>query len=109
MRSKDFRVSTVQGHAGEFIFGYMQDVPVVLMNGEYIIMRVMHVRCRAATRLMKMLGAKILFLTNAAGGLGDGFAAGDIMMITDQLTMFVDSPADRSKCRRIRSPFPGYV
>ena len=80
-----FPVSTVQGHAGEFIFGYMQDVPVVLMNG-----RVHYYEGYAMsdvvlpTRLMKMLGAKILFLTNAAGGLGDGFAAGDIMMITDQ-------------------------
>ena len=63
-----FPVSTVQGHAGEFIFGYMQDVPVVLMNG-----RVHYYEGYAMsdvvlpTRLMKMLGAKILFLTNAAG------------------------------------------
>ena len=37
------------------------------------------------TQLMKMLGAKILFLTNAAGGLGDGFAAGDIMIAPTSL------------------------
>ena len=102
-----FPVSTVQGHAGEFIFGYMQDVPVVLMNG-----RVHYYEGYAMsdvvlpTRLMKMLGAKILFLTNAAGGLGDGFAAGDIMMITDQLTMFVDSPLIGANVEELGVRFP---
>ena len=102
-----FPVSTVQGHAGEFIFGYMQDVPVVLMNG-----RVHYYEGYAMsdvvlpTRLMKMLGAKILFLTNAAGGLGDGFAAGDIMMITDQLTMFVDSPLIGENVEELGVRFP---
>ena len=101
-----FPVSTVQGHAGEFIFGYMQDVPVVLMNG-----RVHYYEGYAMsdvvlpTRLMKMLGAKILFLTNAAGGLGDGFAAG-IMMITDQLTMFVDSPLIGANVEELGVRFP---
>ena len=102
-----FPVSTVQGHAGEFIFGYMQDVPVVLMNGRvhyyegYVMSDVV-----LPTRLMKMLGAKILFLTNAAGGLGDGFAAGDIMMITDQLTMFVDSPLIGANVEELGVRFP---
>ena len=102
-----FPVSTVQGHVGEFIFGYMQDVPVVLMNG-----RVHYYEGYAMsdvvlpTRLMKMLGAKILFLTNAAGGLGDGFAAGDIMMITDQLTMFVDSPLIGENVEELGVRFP---
>jgi len=44
------------------------------------------------TRLMSMLGAKILFLTNAAGGVQDGMKAGDLMMITDHIASFVPSP-----------------
>ena len=43
-------------------------------------------------RLMKMLGAKILFLTNAAGGLGEGFNAGDLMLITDHISIFAPNP-----------------
>lgn len=43
-------------------------------------------------RLMKMMGAKVLFLTNAAGGLNYDFAPGDFMMITDHIMNFVPSP-----------------
>ena len=102
-----FPVSTVQGHAGEFMFGYMQDVPVVIMNG-----RVHYYEGYDMTdvvlpiRLMKMMGAKTLFLTNAAGGLGDGFQAGDIMMITDQLSMFVDSPLIGPNVEELGTRFP---
>lgn len=102
-----FPVSTVEGHTGEFIFGYLGKVPVVLMNG-----RVHYYEGYAMTdvvlptRLMKMLGAKILFLTNAAGGLGDGFSAGDIMLITDQLAMFVDSPLIGKNVEELGTRFP---
>lgn len=104
---EDFPVSTVEGHAGEFLFGYMGEVPVVLMNG-----RVHYYEGYAMsdvvlpTRLMKMLGAQILFLTNAAGGLGDGFSAGDIMLITDQLSMFVDSPLIGENIQELGNRFP---
>ena len=43
-------------------------------------------------RLMGLLGAKILFLTNAAGGLGEGFNAGDLMLITDHVSVFAPNP-----------------
>ena len=88
-----FPVSTAPGHVGKFIFGYVEDVPVVLMKGrvhyyegypmEQVVM---------PTRLMKMLGAEILFLTNASGGINCSFKAGDLMMITDQISSFVPSP-----------------
>ena len=64
-----FPVSTVLGHKGRFVFGYVGDVKVVIMQGrvhyyegykmEDVVLPI---------RLMKMMGAKILFLTNAAGG-----------------------------------------
>lgn len=88
-----FPVSTVQGHKGRFIFGYVNDVPVVCMQGRvhyyegYPMTDVV-----LPTRLMKMMGAKVLFLTNAAGGLNYDFAAGDFMMITDHIMNFVPSP-----------------
>ncbi len=88
-----FPVSTVPGHKGRFIFGYVNDVPVVCMQGRvhyyegYPMTDVV-----LPTRLMKMMGAKVLFLTNAAGGLNYDFEAGDFMMITDHIMNFVPSP-----------------
>ncbi|MDO4453443.1 MAG: purine-nucleoside phosphorylase [Eubacteriales bacterium] len=88
-----FPVSTVQGHKGRFLFGYVENVPVVIMQGRvhyyegYPISDVV-----LPTRLMKMMGAEVLFLTNAAGGVNFDFQAGDFMMITDQISNFVPSP-----------------
>ena len=88
-----FPVSTVPGHAGKFIFGYLGDKKIVCMKGRihfyegYNISDVV-----LPARLMKMLGAKILFLTNAAGGLGEGFGAGDLMLITDHISIFAPNP-----------------
>ena len=88
-----FPVSTVQGHKGRFIFGYVKGVPVVCMQGRvhyyegYSMTDVV-----LPTRLMKLMGAKVLFLTNAAGGLNYDFAAGDFMMLTDHIMNFVPSP-----------------
>ena len=88
-----FPVSTVPGHAGKFIFGYLDNVKVVCMKGRvhfyegYNISDVV-----LPARLMKMLGAKILFLTNAAGGLGEEFKAGDLMLITDHVSIFAPNP-----------------
>ena len=81
-----FPVSTVPGHAGKFIFGYVGEVPVVCMKGRvhyyegYPISDVV-----LPIRLMKLLGAEILFLTNAAGGVNLDFKPGDLMMITDHI------------------------
>ncbi|MCR5557007.1 MAG: purine-nucleoside phosphorylase [Butyrivibrio sp.] len=88
-----FPVSTVPGHAGKFIFGYLDDVKIVCMKGRvhfYEGYQISDVVLPA--RLMKMLGAKILFLTNAAGGLGEGFKAGDLMLITDHVSIFAPNP-----------------
>ena len=88
-----FPVSTVPGHKGRFVFGYVGDVPVVAMQGRvhyyegYSIPDVV-----LPTRLMKLMGAEVLFLTNAAGGVNFDFKAGDLMMITDQIGSFVPSP-----------------
>lgn len=90
---KSFPVSTVSGHKGRFVFGYVGEVPVVVMQG-----RVHYYEGYAMEdvvlpiRLMKMMGAEILFLTNAAGGVNYDFSAGDFMLITDQIASLVPSP-----------------
>ena len=86
-------VSTVPGHKGRFLFGYVDDVPVVAMQG-----RVHYYEGYPMTdvvlpiRLMKLLGAGILFLTHAAGGVNPEVSAGDFMLIKDQIASFVPSP-----------------
>ena len=88
-----FPVSTVPGHAGKFIFGYLDNVKVVCMKGRVHFYEGYNVTdVVLPARLMKMLGAKILFLTNAAGGLGEGFKAGDLMLITDHVSIFAPNP-----------------
>lgn len=87
-----FPVSTVPGHKGRFLFGYAKGVPVVIMQGRvhyYEGYRMEDVVL--PVRLMKLLGAEALFLTNAAGGVNAGFHAGDFMLITDQIANFVPS------------------
>ena len=104
---EDFPVSTVQGHKGQFVFGYVKDVPVVLMQG-----RVHYYEGYAMsdvvlpTRLMKLLGAEILFLTNAAGGIAQGMQAGDFMLITGQIASFVPSPLVGSNISQLGTRFP---
>lgn len=83
-----FPQSTVQGHKGQFLFGYVNDVPVVCMQGRvhyyegYPISDVV-----LPVRLMKLMGAEVLFLTNAAGGVNTGYSAGDLMLISDHICM----------------------
>lgn len=102
-----FPVSTVPGHKGRFIFGYVGDVPVVCMQG-----RVHYYEGYAMTdvvlpvRLMKLMGAEVLFLTNAAGGIKQGMQAGDLMMITGQIASFVPSPLIGANIEELGPRFP---
>ena len=88
-----FPVSTVTGHKGRFVFGNVGDVPVVIMQGRvhyyegYPMSDVV-----LPTRLMGLLGAKKLLLTNAAGGINENFRPGDFMMLTDHIATGVPSP-----------------
>lgn len=102
-----FPVSTVAGHDGKYIFGRLKDVPVVLMKGRvhyyegYSMEEVVR-----PVRLMKLLGAEILFLTNASGGINLDFQAGDFMMITDQISQFIPSPLRGENIEELGVRFP---
>ncbi|MBP5415131.1 MAG: purine-nucleoside phosphorylase [Lachnospiraceae bacterium] len=102
-----FPVSTVPGHAGKFIFGYVGDVPVVCMKGRvhyyegYPISDVV-----LPTRLMKLMGAQVLFLTNASGGLNTSFCAGDFMMLTDHIACFAPNPLIGANIDELGTRFP---
>jgi purine-nucleoside phosphorylase len=104
---KGFPVSTVPGHAGKFIFGYLDEIPVVCMKGRvhyyegYDVTDVV-----LPTRLMKLLGAEILFLTNAAGGVNPSFRPGDFMLIKDHITTAVPSPLIGPNIEELGTRFP---
>ncbi len=102
-----FPVSTVAGHKGRFIFGKLKGVNIVAMQGRvhfyegYAMSDVV-----LPTRLMRLLGAEILFLTNAAGGVNTTFQAGDFMLIEDQIANFVPSPLIGTNFEELGLRFP---
>ena len=104
---KGFPVSTVPGHAGRFLFGYIDNVPVVCMKGRvhyyegYPVNDVV-----LPARLMHLLGAKILFLTNAAGGINTSFHAGDLMLIRDHIAIFAPNPLIGPNIDELGTRFP---
>ena len=102
-----FPVSTVLGHKGRFVFGYIQNVPVVIMQGRVHFYEGYDMHdVVLPTRLMGMLGAKVLFLTNAAGGMQKGMHAGDFMLITGHISSFVSSPLVGPNIEELGTRFP---
>ena len=102
-----FPVSTVLGHKGRFVFGYIQNVPVVIMQGRVRFYEGYDMHdVVLPTRLMGMLGAKVLFLTNAAGGMQKGMHAGDFMLITGHISSFVPSPLVGPNIEELGTRFP---
>ena len=102
-----FPVSTVPGHQGRFVFGLAKGVPVVIMQG-----RVHYYEGYPMTdvvlpiRLMGLLGAEVLFLTNAVGGINPSFAAGDFMLIKDHILYSVPSPLIGENIEQLGTRFP---
>ncbi|MBR5088408.1 MAG: purine-nucleoside phosphorylase [Ruminiclostridium sp.] len=102
-----FPTSTVPGHAGRFVFGYMDGVPVVIMQGRVHYYEGYSMQDVALpTRLMKLMGAKVLFVTNASGACNTDFSAGDFMLITDQIANFVPSPLIGANFDELGTRFP---
>ena len=102
-----FPVSTVAGHEGRFVFGYIGGTPVVIMQGRvhyyegYPMADVV-----LPTRLMGLMGAKKLVLTNAAGGVNPDYRPGDFMLITDHITTGVPSPLIGANADELGVRFP---
>ena len=102
-----FPVSTVAGHEGKFIFAEISGKKVVMMQGRvhyyegYDMSDVV-----LPVRLMCAMGAKKIILTNAAGGMGEGFEPGDLMLITDQISSLVPSPLRGKNCDEMGLRFP---
>ncbi|MGN0164580.1 MAG: purine-nucleoside phosphorylase [Lachnospiraceae bacterium] len=106
-RIPGFPVSTISGHEGQFVFGYVEKIPVVLMQGRvhyyegYSMQDVV-----MPARIMGMLGASVVILTNAAGGINKNFYEGALMSISDHIASFVPSPLIGENIDELGERFP---
>lgn len=88
----DFPISTAPSHKGRFVFGFIGKAKVVIMQGRihlyegYTPKEVVN-----PIFLMRKLGAEVLFLTNASGGINKNFSIGDFMIIEDHISSFIPS------------------
>lgn len=89
----DFPVSTAPSHKGRYVFGYLEGKKVAIMQGRvHLYEGYSPAEVVKPIRLLRLSGAKTLFLTNAAGGINKGFRVGDLMIINDHISSFVPSP-----------------
>lgn len=103
----DFPVSTVQGHKGRFVFGYIENTAVVIMQGRVHFYEGYSMeKATLPIRLMKLMGAEKLILTNAAGGINFDFNCGDLMLITDHISSFVPNPLTGKNIDELGPRFP---
>ncbi|XP_072242780.1 purine nucleoside phosphorylase 6 isoform X2 [Leuresthes tenuis] len=81
-----FPTSTVQGHAGQLVFGRLQGCECVCMQGRFHFYEGYNIHTVTyPVRVFFLLGVKTLIVTNAAGGLNDTYSVGDIMLIKDHI------------------------
>lgn len=89
----NFLVSTAPDHAGKLIFGTLEGKKLVCMSGRFHSYEGYDFEQLAIpVRLFKLLGVKQLIVTNAAGGVNEGYRPGDIMVISDHMKLNGASP-----------------
>lgn len=88
-----FPVSTVEGHSGKLIFGELGGRKVVAMAGRFHFYEGYTAeQVTYPIRAMKYLGIQHLLVSNAAGGVKSGFKVGDLMLITDHISLAIVNP-----------------
>lgn len=103
----DFPVSTVEGHSGKLIFGTLSGKNVVAMQGRFHYYEgYAMTEVTFPVRVMKYLGIKRLFLSNASGGVNPDFEIGDLMIITDHINLFPEHPLNGPNDKRFGPRFP---
>ena len=102
-----FPVSTVEGHSGKLIFGHLGGKKVVAMKGRFHFYEGYKMKeVTFPVRVLKMLGIKKLFVSNASGGVNANFEVGDIMLINDHLNFFPEHPLRGKNDTRFGTRFP---
>ncbi len=89
----NFPVSTVEGHSGKLIFGKLGEKKVMAMQGRFHYYEGYSMQeVTFPIRVMKELGIRTLFVSNASGGTNPDFEIGDLMLITDHINYFPEHP-----------------
>lgn len=89
----NFPISTVQGHGGNLVLGKLENKEVVAMQGRFHCYEGYNLKeVTFPVRVMKKLGADVIIISNAAGGMNRFFKRGDLMLITDHINLFGDNP-----------------
>lgn len=89
----NFPVSTVEGHSGRLIFGKLGNKDIMAMQGRFHFYEGYTMKeVTFPVRVMRELGIKTLFVSNAAGGMNPDFEIGDLMVITDHINFFPEHP-----------------
>ena len=103
----NFPVSTVEGHSGNLIFGRLGNRQVIAMQGRFHYYEGYDMKeVTFPVRVMKQLGVKTLFVSNAAGGMNKEFRVGDIMIITDHINLFPENPLRGKNYEELGPRFP---
>lgn len=89
----NFPISTVEGHSGKLIFGKLGNKDIMAMQGRFHFYEGYSMKeVTFPVRVMRELGIKTLFVSNAAGGMNPAFEIGDLMIITDHINFFPEHP-----------------
>ncbi|MBL8034392.1 MAG: purine-nucleoside phosphorylase, partial [Leptospiraceae bacterium] len=88
-----FPQSTVEGHTGRFVGGFIEDTSVLMMQGRvHFYEGYPMAQVAMGVRLMAALGVRTIILTNAAGAVNTAFTPGDFMLIQDHLNLMFQNP-----------------
>lgn len=103
----NFPVSTVDGHSGQLIFGKLGGRNVLAMQGRFHYYEGYNMKeVTFPVRVMKLIGVKYLFVSNATGGLNPDYKVGDIMIISDHINMFPEHPLHGKNMDELGPRFP---
>ncbi|MBP5561368.1 MAG: purine-nucleoside phosphorylase [Muribaculaceae bacterium] len=103
----NFPVSTVEGHQGRLIFGKLGKKYIMAMQGRFHYYEGYSMKKSTfPVRVMKELGIKTLFVSNAAGGMNPEFKVGDLMIITDHINLFPEHPLRGKNYNELGPRFP---
>ena len=103
----NFPLSTVEGHSGNLIFGYLGGKRIMAMQGRFHYYEGYNMKeVTFPVRVMKALGIKTLFVSNAAGGMNKEFKVGDIMIINDHINLFPENPLRGKNFTELGPRFP---
>lgn len=103
----DFPVSTVESHSGKMIFGTLGGKKVMAMQGRFHYYEGYSMQeVTLPVRVMKLMGVKKLFVSNASGGVNPDFEVGELMIINDHINLFPDNPLIGRNVDELGDRFP---